>query len=195
MLNQSAKSSTVRGTVEQAMKVNIQTIYAAVSKSGDPICSMAWTCGGQTLGTGAAILLGDKLIVVVGERSYSAAITYVEPHLGGVSRLLKCPLACARNVVTLFVSNAGMSCRSCSHLTYQSQREHAPDRARRKAFKISLRLDPGHVSLTSIPGRRKGQWRRSYLRLLSNLARLHDTTHSVYQAELEHTKHKKGDGI
>lgn len=190
MLSQSAKASIVRGTVEQAIKVNIQTIYAAVCKGGHPICSMTWTCGARLLGIGVALLSPDRLIVVVSGRSYSAEVTYVKPHLGGVSRLLKCPLACARNVVTLFVTEVGMACRACSGLNYRSQLEHSPDRARRRALKIMDRLAPGHTPLMTIPGRPVGMHRRTYLRNISALACLLQTSDEAIKNQVLKTRNQ-----
>jgi hypothetical protein len=73
---------------------------------------------------------------------------------------------------TLFVGSERLECRQCSGLKYKSQLEHGPARARRKALKVLCRIASDHASLMTIPARRTGMHRKTYMRAVCTVADL-----------------------
>ncbi len=161
---------TRRGLVEQSLKVDIHPIVRTMRQSQLPGCTLSWIVGSQQVG-GVAAMAQDRLLVFVGDRVFGAEILWRKPHFGGISASLLCP-SCARAKRTLFVGSNGMECRQCCGLKYQSQLEHGPARARRKALKELCQIDPNHASLMTIPARRMGMHRWTYLRVISSVANL-----------------------
>ena len=159
---------TRRGLVEQSLKVDIHPIVRTMRRSQLPGCTLSWIVGSQQVG-GVAAMAADRLLVFVGDQVFSARTVWRRPHFGGIAASLLCP-SCARSKRTLFVGSNRMECRQCGGLKYQCQLEHGPARARRKALKAMCRIDPDHASLMTIPARRTGMHRRTYLRAISSVA-------------------------
>lgn len=159
-----------RGLVEQSLKVDIHPIVRTIRQSQLPGCTLTWVVGSQQV-SGVAAMADDRLLVFVGGQVLRADVLWQKPHFGGVSPSLLCP-SCARAVRILFVGSNRLECRQCGGLTYQSQLEHGPARARRKALQAMCRIDPDHASLMTIPARRTGMHRRTYLRAISSVAKL-----------------------
>lgn len=158
-----------KSLVEQSLKVDIHPIVRTIRQSQLPGCTLSWVVGSQQVGVAA--MAQDRLLVFVGGQVFSAGTVWRRPHFGGVSPSLLCP-SCARTVRTLFGGSNRLECRQCGGLKYQSELEHAPARARRKALKAMCRINPDHASLTTIPARRAGMHRRTYLRAISSVANL-----------------------
>jgi len=80
--------------------------------------------------------------------SYPVTLEWTPCNFGGKRPWFLCPVqGCGRRVAILYGSNL-FSCRHCSQLAYQSQREPADERAIRRAEKIrkSLNWAPGILS-------------------------------------------------
>ncbi len=94
----------------------------------------------------------------------------VSCRLGGTRPYFICPgvvsgITCGRRVAKLHGPGRYFLCRHCYRLAHACQREGALDRMFRRANKIRQRLggDPGMAM--PFPGRPKGMWRRTYMRL------------------------------
>jgi hypothetical protein len=161
---------TRRGLVEQSLKVDINPIVRTMRQSQLSGCTLSWVVGSQQVG-GVAAMAHDRLLVFVGGQDFSAGMVWRRPHFGGIAASLLCP-SCARTKRTLFVASNRMECRQCGGLKYKSQLEHGSARVRRKALKAMCRIDPDHASLTTIPARRAGMHRRTYLRAIFSVANL-----------------------
>ena len=72
----------------------------------------------------------------------------------------------------MYIIEGKFACRRCCGLCYLSQLAGPAERARIRARKIMAKINPSHTSLLTVPRRRPGQWRRTYLRLLKRLERL-----------------------
>lgn len=153
-------------TVESALKIDIHAVRRAMHKARSPICSIAWSLGVKSY-VGIAVLLANRLIVMVGSQCLSAAVTYRKARLGGITASCLCA-SCARSCTTLFVSSGRLECRRCACLTYETQRLCIKDRAYLKMQKILARLG-GSDGLT-VPPRPAGMWRKTYVRLLRQIA-------------------------
>jgi len=94
-------------------------------------------------------------------------ITWEDCRFGGRRPFFCCP-GCAERTLHLYYLGQ-FSCRACHQLSYPSQRLRQSDRAQHRANKIRVRLGglPGWYRL---PKRPKGMHRRTYLRLISQIA-------------------------
>lgn len=78
-------------------------------------------------------------------KDYPVYIDYTECQFGGKRAWFRCPVVgCGKRVAILYGGSV-FACRHCHQLAYQSQREHAGDRATRRADRIRDRLgwEPG----------------------------------------------------
>ena len=96
------------------------------------------------------------------------ALSFVPAPFGGARAYFLCPGAeCGRRVSVLYLRRGVFRCRHCHGLAYQSQREDALHRARRRAQKLRARLDAtGWRPMTLPPAAKpKGMWRTTFNRL------------------------------
>lgn len=162
--------NTGSGLVEQALKIDVHAVFKAIRRSRYPACTLTWMIGGGQI-SGVAAITQNRLVVCIADQVFGAEMRWCRPHFGGISASLACP-SCARTMRTLFVGRDRMECRQCSGLKYKSQFEHGPARARRKALKVLCRIAPDHASLMTIPARRTGMHRKTYMRAVSTVADL-----------------------
>lgn len=87
-------------------------------------------------------------------------------RFGGMRPFWRCP-TCGRRIVVLY-GRRTFTCRACSHLTYDSQRERGPDRAQRRANKIRVRLG-GEAGWGQFPPKPPRMHQRTYDRLLDRV--------------------------
>lgn len=169
-------------TLEACRKVGIHQVMRAANREGAAVCVLTWIgCG--TDGMGVAVQFGNTLTVLADGHAHVAKIAFRRPHIGGVSASLICG-SCVREAKALFIVDGALVCRRCGRLVYQSQLEGPVGRARIKEARLIKRIDPEHTRDTIIPPRPKGQWRRTYLRLLHQLAGLQDETGSATKVAL-----------
>jgi len=97
--------------------------------------------------------------------SYAVGIARTACHFGGSRPWFVCPgRGCGRRVTRLYLRGAYFLCRHCQGLGY---REGRPYRLLRRARRIRERLGGPCGLSRPFPARRKGMWRRTYLRLLT----------------------------
>lgn len=154
-------------TVESAARVNIHTVMRVIRQSKHQACSILWNIG-SLQEAGVVALKGDFLCVQIRAKTFYAAIVYRKPHFGGITPSLVCG-SCAREVNDLYVGDDRLQCRRCSGLRYQSQLERAVGRAQLKAMKAASKLDTNPATLERLPMRKKGQWGRTYRKLIAKL--------------------------
>jgi hypothetical protein len=74
-------------------------------------------------------------------------------------------IACGRRVVKLYGPGRYFLCRHCYRLAHASQSEDAQRRSMRRVAKIRQRLGDEGGTISPIPPKPKGMWRRTYERL------------------------------
>lgn len=96
------------------------------------------------------------------------SLTSVPVAFGGSRAYFLCPGAdCGRRSLILYFHRGVFRCRHCHGLAYESQREDAKQRARRRADKLRARFCwPKHrIFAPQIVVRPKGMWSRTFDRL------------------------------
>jgi hypothetical protein len=87
-------------------------------------------------------------------RSHLIKIESTPCHFGGHRLWFACPtLGCGRRSAILYFGRIALACRTCCELSYQSQRERAPDRALRRAQGLRRRLGGSANVLVPFPGK------------------------------------------
>jgi hypothetical protein len=95
-------------------------------------------------------------------------LSFVPAAFGGARAYFLCPGAeCGRRVSVLYFRRDTFRCRHCHGLAYESQREDARRRARRRADKLRAPLGWPQRRLLTLPilVRPKGMWTRNFVRL------------------------------
>lgn len=98
----------------------------------------------------------------------AVALSFVPAAFGGARAYFLCPGAkCGRRVSVLLFRRGVFRCRRCHGLAYESQREDARRRARRRADKLRARLGwPQRRALVlPIAVKPKGMWSKTFERL------------------------------
>ena len=90
-----------------------------------------------------------------GPSEHCVALETTPCNLGGERTWFCCP-RCGGRTVELHLSGSKLACRHCHKLTYLSQRERAPDRARRRQRKIRALLGMGPNLIVPITEKPKG---------------------------------------
>jgi hypothetical protein len=96
------------------------------------------------------------------------ALSSVPAAFGGARAYFLCPGAeCGRRVSALYFRRGVFRCRHCHGLAYESQREDAVRRARRRANKLRARLGWAQQRALSLPiaVKPKGMWSSTFERL------------------------------
>jgi hypothetical protein len=96
------------------------------------------------------------------------AVSFVPAAFGGVRTYFLCPGAeCGRRVSVLYFRRGVFRCRHCHGLAYESQREDARRRARRRADKLRARLGWPQQRALAVPivVKPRGMWSRTFERL------------------------------
>jgi hypothetical protein len=96
------------------------------------------------------------------------ALWFVPAAFGGARAYFLCPSAeCGRRVSLLYLRRGLFRCRHCHGLAYESQREDARQRARRRADKLRARLGWPQRRALALPiaVKPKGMWSRTFERL------------------------------
>jgi hypothetical protein len=135
-----------------------------------------WTRDGETMANiglearGEDLHLTYRIRVLGGEWedvAYTVPLTWRPCTKGGQRPYFVCPGSqnghpCQRRATKLYGAGRYFLCRHCHRLAYQSQSETPYNRLFRRANKLRRAMggEPGMAS--SIPSRRKGQWRRTY---------------------------------
>ena len=88
---------------------------------------------------------------------------FTECRLGGRRAWFACP-RCTRRVASLFLSEHGILCRHCLHLTYSSANESKENRAWRRANNLWRRLGKPDPDLT-VPPKPARMHHRTFQRL------------------------------
>ncbi|MFY9838788.1 MAG: hypothetical protein WAK55_20390 [Xanthobacteraceae bacterium] len=96
------------------------------------------------------------------------ALSSVLTAFGGSRAYFLCPaMECGRRVSVLYFRRGAFRCRHCHGLGYESQREDARQRARRRADKLRARLGWPQQRAIALPivVKPKGMWSRTFERL------------------------------
>lgn len=113
-----------------------------------------WSRNGEDIGNINIRTESDRIFLNYRTRSnggewqpkdYPVRIEYTNCQFGGERAWFRCPVVgCSKRVAILYGGSI-FACRHCHLLTYQSQREHAGDRATRRADRIRDQLgwEPG----------------------------------------------------
>jgi hypothetical protein len=97
--------------------------------------------------------------------SVGISIVTTRQRLGGVRRWLQCP-ECRRRYSSLYATDAGIVCRRCAGLSYESQRLNAAARLRRRAFALYDRLNVDYSQWPRVAGPKPAKLRwREYWKL------------------------------
>jgi hypothetical protein len=113
-----------------------------------------WTCNGETTASIQMRAEQGRVVLIYRRRSgggewkdeqYPVRIVRTPCNFGGERAWFLCPaVGCGRRVAVLYGGQI-FACRRCHQLAYPSAREHAADRAARRADRIRARLkwEPG----------------------------------------------------
>jgi hypothetical protein len=128
--------------------------------------SIGWTVLGEK-GTATSL---ELRYAVGGEAvAYRVPLTWTPCRFGGRRPWFVCPgEGCGRRAAVLYGGRYFL-CRRCHDLAYESTREGAGDRARRKAQKICQRLGGSADPLAPFPAKPKGMHWRTYERLMEEV--------------------------
>ena len=102
---------------------------------------------------------------------------------GGSRPWFRCPGCFARRAV-LFSVGGRFRCRACHDLAYGSTREGASERHRRRADELRRRIG-GEPGLCSVPRKPKGMHRRTYARILAEIAEREYAALVAFSAETD----------
>ena len=118
-----------------------------------------------------AVLAETRLAVFLGGQQWVVDIVPVQCLQGRVRPLLKCPRAHEGNFQSLYYRDNELACRMCHRLRYRTTlAATAIDRSRIARSKLLATM--GAQSGQAAPLRQPYKWRRRYLRLATNVARL-----------------------
>jgi hypothetical protein len=110
-------------------------------------------------------------------------------RFGGERPWWLCPL-CGRRIAVLYGRRA-FACRDCNRLTYASQRENGPDRARRRANRIRQRLG-GEPGLGQVPRKPPRMHHQTYERLIDRVLKAGAETEDHALALLARLERRSG---
>lgn len=168
---------TGRSTTAEARALDVNSLRRAGALEPGRCGGWQWTHDGQrvadirleaTLGAVTLVYRWRRADGPWQEVRERVAVTWVPCRFGGERPFLHCP-RCGRRGVKLYAVGARFLCRACNQLVYPSQREHAPDRARRRATRIRMTLGGLSATLTPFPSKPKGMHWRTYERRRAEL--------------------------
>ncbi len=174
-----------RRTVEGAVKLSMAALGKAGGLRPGGYTTWHWSRGGERLASIGAYGGGDsvRLSYSVSEPSGPSrhidervAIEQRRCRFGGQRAFFCCP-QCARAALNLHLCGGHFVCRACARLTYGSRRERARDRNFRAANKLRERLGGEAGALNEIADRPRGMWRRTYERIVAEIARREGHAH------------------
>lgn len=180
----SGRPSSGRGTVEDWHWLDVNQLHRAGCLDAGWSGGWQWTHNGKRTGWINLASGVDSLRLTYRTRTPGAewldvaetvSIVRVPCRFGGARPYFICPgivngVVCGRRVAKLYASGRYFLCRHCHQLAHASQREAVWERALRRASKIRRRLGGNPETIEPFPDRPKGMWRRTYQRLLEQVA-------------------------
>ena len=138
--------------------------------------TLSWECGGDARASvvfrvgecALTLCYHDQRAAEPRDVEQRVALSSVPGRFGGARDYFLCPGAeCGRRVSILYFRRGVFRCRHCHGLAYESQREDARLRARRRADKLRAQLGwPQRGALAPpIAVKPKGMWIRTFERL------------------------------
>jgi hypothetical protein len=162
--------------VESCLALDVNELRRKVALTPGASGTLTWEREGDAQAS-VAFRVGEGALTLCYRDQHAAEPRDVEQHValssaparfGGARAYFLCPGAeCGRRVSVLYSRRGVFRCRHCHGLAYESQREDARQRARRRADKLRSRLGwPQQRGLAlPIAVKPKGIWGRTYKRL------------------------------
>lgn len=152
-----------RATCEQARRIDVRVLERHGALRHGAFSTSA--------SSGASVRLwaaADHLVVCASPREGLAGqrirYTWTDQRLGGRRRWFECP-DCSSRCAVIFETGGRFTCRSCSGLSYQSQREAPHWRLLEQAQKIREQLGGSRNLTLPFPAKPKGMHIATYDRL------------------------------
>lgn len=188
-----------RDTVDGCRTLDVNRLHRAGCLRDGWSGGWQWTRDGQRVASIGMAVAHATLILNYRVRTWGGdwedvrqelCIVRVPCRLGGTRPFLLCPggangCACGRRVAKLHTAGRYFLCRRCHGLAYASQSEDRHDRALRRANGIRARLGGETGIAAPFPGRPRGMWRRTYLRLSARAAEAEMEALAGFEARLD----------
>ena len=154
-------------TVDGLQSVDLRVLRRAGALLADCVSVFQWFRQGHYLGEFQVTAATDQLII-----SYSTQhnvtqivkLTYTPCHFGSQRPWMICP-RCSSRVMILYVATAGLGCRHCFNLTYQSRNEGRVDQLLRSVRNARLKVGAAPDLTKPLPPKPKWKHNEKYNRL------------------------------
>lgn len=162
--------------VESCLSLNVNELRRKGALVPGASGTLTWGCEDNTQAS-VTFRVSEETLTLCYHDQHDAGACDVEQHValssvpaafGGSRAYFLCPGAgCGRRVSVLYFHRGAFRCRYCHGLAYESQREDARQRARRRADKFRARLGLRQRRALALPivAKPKGMWNRTFERL------------------------------
>lgn len=171
-----------RSTVESSVRVSVSALNQHGGLRPGASSLWQWSRGGDRYASISMHCEPNRLLLSYAKRCEGGSRNVNEPvalkrrpcRFGGERVYFSCP-CCSKAVLYLYLHRGDFVCRVCARITYASRRERERDRHLRAANKLRQRLGAKeNDALNGVPPRPRGMWRRTYERIVGQIATRED---------------------